>query len=142
MYRTDGVRLVGDVTEMRASVDRRIRVLIVRRQLEEFAATLVEQATGTRPQRHRFVAHRLMLLVADAPDDEWSPLYGLAHRATVVYADTSTVLHSNRAFGDTPEQLVQEWEQVAADVAEVVARHAVDSHQLHRHRVRPGNGGS
>jgi hypothetical protein len=130
------------VTGLRPSVDRRIRVLIVRRRLEELAATLVEQSAGIRPQRHRFVAHRLMLLVAAVPDDEWPALYGLAHRATVVYADTSTVLHSNRAFGDTPEQLVQEWEQVATDVAEAVAQQAVDSHYWHHPRAPLGNGGS
>jgi len=129
------------VTGLRASVDRRIRVLIVRRRLEELAAALVERTTGTRPERHRFVAHRLMLLVAAVPDDEWPALYGLARWATIVYAETSTVLHSNRAFGDTPEQLVQEWEQVAADVAEAVARQAVDSHDRNPPRAPHGNGG-
>jgi hypothetical protein len=83
-----------------------------------------------------------MLLVTAVPDDEWPALHARADRATVVFADTSTVLHSNQAFGDTPEQLVQEWEQVATDVAEAVARQAVDSHYWHRPRAPLGNGGS
>jgi hypothetical protein len=57
-----------------------------------------------------------MLLAADVPAERWAAAYGLARRAAIVYDDTSTVLHSNRAFGDVPEQLVQEWEQVVADV--------------------------
>jgi hypothetical protein len=82
-----------------------------------------------------------MLLVTAVPDDEWPALHARADRATVVFADTSTVLHSNQAFGDTPEQLVQEWEQVATDVAEAVARQAVDSHYWHRLARRSGTAG-
>ena len=114
------VRLVDVVNGLRASVDRRIRVLIVRRRLEEHAATLVERATGKRPKQHRVVPRRLMLLTADMPTQQWATAHGLARRAATVYSDTSTVLHSNRAFGDIPEHLVQEWEQVTADVEEAI----------------------
>jgi hypothetical protein len=108
------------VSALRASVDRRIRVLIVRRRLEEHAATLVERATGNRPTQHRVVPRRLMLLTAEAPSDGWSATYELARRAATVYGETSTVLHSNRAFGDIPELLVKEWEQVVTDVDEAL----------------------
>jgi hypothetical protein len=110
------------VSALRASVDRRIRVLIVRRRLEEQAATMVELATGKRPSQHRVVARRLMLLTAHVPAERWAAAYGLARQAAAVYGDTSTVLHSNRAFGDVPEQLVQEWEQVVSDVEGVVGQ--------------------
>ncbi len=104
---------------LRASVDRRIRVLIVRRRLEH-AATMVERASGERPRRQRLVVHRLMLLTAEVPTERWVAAYGLARRAGTVYGETSTVLHSNRAFGDVPEQLVKEWEHVVADVENAV----------------------
>lgn len=110
------------MTGLRASVDRRIRVLIVRRRLEEHAATLVERATGTRPSSHRSVPRRLSLLAAGAPAERWSAMYGLVRRAAFVYRETSTVLHSNRAFGDVPEPLVQEWEQVVVDVTTAIER--------------------
>lgn len=105
---------------MRDSVRRRIRVMVVRRRLEETAASLVEAAIGTRPGSHSVVARRLMLLPAHAPDDRWSDLCGLARRASRVYELTSAVLHSNRAFGDVSEHLVQEWEQTAAEAADAV----------------------
>ena len=110
------------MSALRASVDRRIRVLIVRRRLEECAATLVERATGKRPTQHRVVQPRLMLLTAEAPPDGWNATYELARRAATVYGETSTVLHSNRAFGDVPELLVQEWEQVVVDVGDALGR--------------------
>lgn len=101
--------------------------MVVRRRLEETAASLVELATGTRPGSHSVVARRLMLLPAHARDDRWSYLLGLARRASRVYELTSAVLHSNRAFGDVPEHLVQEWEQTAAEVADAM-----------QDRTRPG----
>jgi hypothetical protein len=101
---------------MRASMDRRIRVLVVRRRLENASATLVDRATGAPPALHSMVASRLMLLAAGAPPEQWSHVYGIARRAAGVYAATSSVLHSNRAFGDIPEHEVQEWEHVVAEV--------------------------
>ena len=108
------------MTAIRASVDRRIRVIIVRRQLEEHAATLVEQATGTRPQRHRHIARRLMLLTAGVSEGDWAAAHSLARQSGLVYRETSSVLHSHRAFGDVPEQLVREWEQVVVTVGDAV----------------------
>ena len=108
------------MSRLRASVDRRIRVLIVRRRLEEHAASLVELITGQRPLRHRIVARRLMLLTAHRSSEQWHAAHSLARRAADVYAATSTVLHSNRAFGDVSEHLVQEWERVAADLARAI----------------------
>jgi hypothetical protein len=102
---------------VRASVDRRIRVLIVRRRLEELAATLVEEATGVRPDQHSRIARRLMLLSARVPAEGWGLAHGVARQAGNVYGATSRVLHSNRAFGDVPEYLVQEWEQIVAAAA-------------------------
>jgi len=106
---------------VRASVDRRIRVLIIRRRLEELAATLVEEATGVRPDQHSRIARRLMLLSARAPAARWGHAHGVARQAGNIYSATSRVLHSNRAFGDVPEYLVQEWEQTVA-TAEAVLR--------------------
>jgi hypothetical protein len=100
---------------VRASVDRRIRVLIVRRRLEELAATLVEEATGVRPDQHSRIARRLMLLFARVPAERWGLSHGVARQAANVYGATSRVLHSNRAFGDVPEYLVQEWEQAITE---------------------------
>ena len=108
------------VTALRASVDRRIRVLLVRQRLEQSAATLVDRATGTRPDHHQYVAHRLLLLTAGAGPQVWRARFDLARRAGSVYRSTSGVLHSNRAFGDVPETLVREWEQVARDVERAV----------------------
>jgi hypothetical protein len=122
--RSHRLRLGEAVNGLRASVDRRIRVLIARRRLEEHAATLVERATGTRPGVHRFVADRLALLTAGVPPARWADAHGLARRAANVYSDTSIVLHSNRAFGDVPEPLVREWEQVVADVQEMLGQPA------------------
>jgi hypothetical protein len=53
--------------------------------------------------------------------DRWAAAYGVARRAATVYGETSTVLHSNRAFGDLPEHVVREWEQVVAEVGYAVA---------------------
>lgn len=100
---------------MRGSVDRRIRVLIVRRRLEDAAAGLLERATGTVPSHHSVVPSRLMLLTAGTEADEWSFSYGVACRAARVYGATSAALHSNRAFGDVPEHEVREWEQVVRE---------------------------
>lgn len=57
-----------------------------------------------------------MLLTAGVLTHEWSTAYGLARQAGTVYRETSMVLHGNRAFGDTPEQLVAEWEQIIVDM--------------------------
>lgn len=115
------------MTALRRPVDRRIRVIIVRRRLEDLAATLVERATGQRPQRHRMVAHRLKLLAAHVPIEKWASAYGLACRAANTYAQTSSVLHSNRAFGDVPEVLVQEWERVVTEVTIAMEDHPSSS---------------
>lgn len=90
--------------------------MIVRRRLEETAATLVEEATGHRPDLHSAVSRRLMLLPARVGEGQWSDVYGLMRRAARAYELTSQVLHSNRAFGDVPEHLVQEWEQTSDEV--------------------------
>jgi hypothetical protein len=95
--------------------------MIVRRSLEESAATLVEEATGIRPELHSAVSRRLMLLPARVAGDQWSDVYGLMRRAARAYEVTSEVLHSNRAFGDVSEHLVQEWEQTADEVEIVLS---------------------
>ncbi|MFP5021910.1 hypothetical protein [Pseudonocardia phyllosphaerae] len=96
-------------------MDRRIRVLIVRRRLETAAADLVERATGTRPARHSYVAVRLMLILSYTDTYHWEARYGLARQAARVYSATSAALHSNRAFGDIPEHEVQGWEKVVEE---------------------------
>jgi hypothetical protein len=48
--------------------------------------------------------------------------HGLARRAGSVYAETSSILHSRRAFGDVEEVLVQEWEGVADEVDQALER--------------------
>jgi len=59
--------------------------------------------------------------IAGLGSDRWAAAYGVARRAAIVYGETSTVLHSNRAFGDLPEHVVREWEQVVAEVGYAVA---------------------
>jgi hypothetical protein len=53
--------------------------------------------------------------------------HGLARRAGSVYAETSSILSSRRAFGDVEEVLVQGWEGVADEVDQALER-----------RVEPG----
>lgn len=107
---------------LRAPVDRRIRVLIVRRRLEEHAAELVAHATGVRPSLHSNIASRLLLLATGATSHDIRAAHALAYRAGTVYAATSEVLHSRCAFGDTPEVLVCEWEAVADQVGQEIQR--------------------
>lgn len=107
---------------MRASVERRIRVQVVRRRLEEAAAALVERVTGIRPTSHSRVAKRLLLLSAGADDADRRDRHDLARQAGYVYAMSSEVMHSRRAFGDVYAPLVLEWEEVAARVEQVLGR--------------------
>lgn len=111
---------------MSSSLDRRIRVLVVRRRLEEAAATLVERARGKRPSQHRVVDARLMLLSAGAPPEQREAVHGLARRAAGVYDATSAVLHSRRAFADVPEYRVREWEDTVADVESAMSTHGAE----------------
>lgn len=106
---------------LRGPVDRRVRVLCRRRRLEDHAATLVERATGSRPRGHRNVRPRLLLLADARTPAAVRAAHALARRAAGVYAETSTVLHSTRAFGDLPEVLVREWEAVVGELDEILA---------------------
>jgi hypothetical protein len=104
-------------------VVRRVRVLRARQRLEQQAWILLCHVEGrpTSERGHQYVVRRLMLLTAGVPPERWAAAYGLARRAGVVYRETSAVLHSNRAFADVPEALVQEWEDVVEEVEEAVA---------------------
>ncbi|MDN5758528.1 MAG: hypothetical protein L0H59_08345 [Tomitella sp.] len=103
---------------------RRIRVLIIRQRLERAALDLLcaAEARGSADRLHAVVPSRLLLLAADAYDQEFEDLVWIARRAGAVYRETSKVLHSNRAFGDVPEVLVKEWEAVVANVRDAVAK--------------------
>lgn len=114
--------MVAIVSPLRGSVERRIRVLVVRRRLEEHAAALVEALTGQRPRSHTRVKSRLLLLAVGQSPDAVRATHGLARRAGAVYAETSSILHSRRAFGDVEEVLVREWEGVADEVDRALER--------------------
>ena len=114
--------MVDVVSGLRGSVERRIRVLVVRRRLEEHAATLVESLTGKRPGSHARVSSRLLLLAVGQSPDAVRAAHGLARRAGSVYAETSSILHSRRAFGDVEEVLVREWESVVDEVDQALER--------------------
>lgn len=119
--------MVDVVSRLRGSVERRIRVLVVRRRLEEHSAALVEALTGQRPPSHTRIRSRLLLLAVGRSPDAVRAAHGLARRAGSVYAETSSILHSRRAFGDVEEVLVREWEGVADEVDQALER-----------RVEPG----
>lgn len=110
-------------TPLSATSQRRIRVLLVRQDLELLAADLLRAAEGgvVADRTHAYIRSRLLLVAAGASGEEWLQLRNVARRAGTVYRETSDVLHSNRAFGDVPEVLVTEWEEVVATLRAAVA---------------------
>jgi hypothetical protein len=127
--RAQGVRRADGPPLARGPVERRVRVLMTRRRLEQQARTLLCHTEKRAPadRRHQFVVRRLMLLTAGVPPEQRAAAYGLARRAGAVYGETSKVLHSNRAFADVPEALVREWEDVVEEVENAVAARASGS---------------
>lgn len=116
---------MGAVTGPDPEFWRRIRVLVARQRIERCARDLLCDAEGSDPAQrlHEHVRTRLLLLAIGVCADRWWAAYVLARRAADAYAGTSAVLHGRRAFGDVPEVLVGEWEEVAAELeARVAAR--------------------
>lgn len=114
---------VGPRSDLDGPVRRRIRVLLVRQVLEQQATALLQAVEGTSTARlHRYVADRLLLLVAAVPEPDRLAAYRLAKLGGTVYRQASSILHGKHAFADVPEVVVQEWEDVAVQVRDTVGR--------------------
>lgn len=95
------------------ALDRRLRVLQVRQQVEQCALRVYALAFRLDPeaQWHKYVCRRLKLLACWAHDDQEFQRYrAVAAQLAWVYSQCCAVLHGRRAFTELPEPEVAAWE--------------------------------
>lgn len=105
------------------ALDRRLRVLQARQQVEECARRVYALAFGLDPetQWHKHVRRRLNLLACWAQDDRDFLRYrAVAAQLSWVYGQCCAVLHGRRAFTELPEPEVAAWEATVCQNVRIV----------------------
>lgn len=96
----------------------RVRVLSQRVSIEWIAADAYSKATGSAHRQSRIPA-RLLALTSGAPTVSPIQAVRIVRLATYTYRRASDVLHGRSTMLAINSQVVDEWEQIVDDLAEL-----------------------
>lgn len=98
----------------------RVRIQALRVQIEIVAARAYATAVSGVPRQSR-VATKLLALLPDPTNVRWSDAYRVIKLAQYCYRRSSDVLHGRSSMVGVTFAMVDEWEQVVADLVELYA---------------------
>ena len=98
----------------------RVRIQALRVQIEIVAAHAYSRVASSVPRQSR-VATKLLALLPDPVDATWWDVYRVIKLAQYCYRRSSDVLHGRASMVGVTFAIVDEWEQIVADLVQLHA---------------------